>query len=51
MKNMLKLDKVILLTCSVKDKKIYHCHGFSGINLEKRTCFIENQHCIEQIFG
>ena len=30
-------------TCSDKNKKFYYCHGFSRINSETRTCFLEHK--------
>ena len=31
-------------TCSDKNRKFYYCPGFSRINSEKNTCFLELQH-------
>ena len=38
-------------TCSDKDKKFYYFHGSSRINSEMRTCFMEHQYYMEQIFS
>ena len=38
-------------TCSDKDKKFDYCHGLSRINSEMRDCFVEHQHCTEQILS
>ena len=37
-------------TCSDKNQKFYHCHGFYRINSETRTCFLEHQHYMSQFF-
>ena len=53
--NMIKIcykkARLYFSTCSNKDKKIYHCRGFSRINSETRTCVMEHQYCMEQIFS
>ena len=38
-------------TCSDNNNKFYYCHGFSSINSEKRTFFLENQHSMSQLVG
>ena len=38
-------------TCSDNDKKFYYCRGFYRIISKTRTCFLEHQHSMSQLFG
>ena len=45
-----KKTRLYCSTCSDKGRKFYYCHDFYRISLEKRTWFMEHQHCIDQRF-
>ena len=38
-------------TCSYKNTKLYYCHGFSRINSEKSTFFLERKFSLSQYFS
>ena len=46
-----KKTRLYFSTCSDQDKRFYYCREFSSISSETRTCFLEHQNSMSQLFG